>query len=78
MAKSVEEYLGENVWKDGLTLLREILLDTELVEELKWGTPHYTIDSKIVVGIAGFKQYFGLWFHNGVFLKDESKVLINA
>ena len=48
------------------------------MEELKWGTPHYTIDKKIVIGFAGFKQYFGLWFHNGVFLKDEANVLHNT
>ena len=25
-----------------------------------------------------FKSYFGLWFHQGVTLKDEASVLINA
>ncbi|MGI9261067.1 MAG: YdeI/OmpD-associated family protein, partial [Woeseiaceae bacterium] len=35
-------------------------------------------DGKNVVGIAGFKSYVGLWFHQGALLKDEQKVLINA
>ena len=78
MAKSVEGYLDGSPWKKELSALREILNRNELVEELKWGTPHYMVDGKIVVGIAGFKQYFGLWFHQGVFQKDESNVLINA
>ena len=30
------------------------------------------------MGIGGFKSYFGIWFYNGVFLKDEKKLLINA
>ncbi|MEQ9188745.1 MAG: YdeI/OmpD-associated family protein [Cryomorphaceae bacterium] len=78
LAKTVESYINESQWKDELQSLRAILTNTELSEELKWGTPHYTINGKIVVGIAGFKSYFGLWFHQGVFLKDPYKVLINA
>ena len=31
-----------------------------------------------VVGIGGFKSYFGLWFHQGALLKDKKKFLINA
>ena len=30
------------------------------------------------MGIGGFKSYVGLWFFNGVYLKDEINVLINA
>ena len=30
------------------------------------------------MGIGGFKSYVGLWFFNGVYLKDEANVLINA
>lgn len=78
MAKSVEEYLSENPWRSSLEKLRDILNETELTEELKWGTPHYTLNKKIVVGIAGFKSYAGLWFHQGVFVSDPAKVLINA
>lgn len=33
---------------------------------------------KNVVGILGFKPYFGFWFHQGVLLEDRKKVLINA
>ena len=35
-------------------------------------------NGKNVVGLAAFQNYFGMWFHQGVFLKDESEVLINC
>ena len=30
------------------------------------------------MGIGGFKKFFTIWFWNGVFLKDNAKVLVNA
>jgi len=79
MAKSVEDCLDTNSEsKDVLVKLQSILLRTELVEELKWGIPYYTLNKKHVVGLAAFKTYTGLWFTNGVFLEDYEKVLINA
>lgn len=77
--KTVEAYIEANAdRRDELNLLREILRDTELIEEVKWGAPCYTVDKKNVIGIGAFKSYIGLWFHQGVFLKDPKKVLINA
>ena len=58
--------------------LRAILADTELEETVKWGGPCYTWKGKNVVGIGGFKSYFGLWFHQGALLEDRSGKLINA
>lgn len=79
MAKTVEEYLE---WHPEyvalLEKLRAIILETELTESVKWGIPTYTINEKNVVGIGAFKAYAGLWFYNGVFMKDASKKLINA
>jgi len=76
---SVEDYIESgSKWTKELDTLRGILLKTEFEETLKWSIPVYTINNKNVVGIAGFKDYFGLWFYNGVFLKDEEQVLINA
>lgn len=77
--KSVEDYiLSKAKWETLLKELREIILSTELTETLKWGIPTYTLQNKNVVGLAAFKDYAGLWFFNGVFLKDEKKLLINA
>ncbi len=67
-----------NQWGEELALLREIIQKTELVETNKWGGEVYTINNKNVIGIGGFKNYFTIWFWNGVFLKDEANLLVNA
>ncbi len=65
-------------WKNELKKLRSLLLTTELTETIKWGMPVYTINGKNVVGLGAFKSYVGIWFYQGVFLKDKKKKLINA
>jgi len=67
-----------NKWEEELLFLKSIIDKTELVETIKWGGPVYVFNKKNVVGIGGFKEYFKIWFFNGVFLKDEKKKLINA
>jgi uncharacterized protein YdeI (YjbR/CyaY-like superfamily) len=62
-----------NNWTEELNLLKEIIAQTELVETTKWGGPVYVLNSKNVIGVGGFKSYFGIWFYNGVFLKDKKK-----
>ena len=65
-------------WDEELEILKSIIDKTELVETTKWGGIVYTINNKNVLGIVGFNHFFTIWFWNGVFLKDELKVLINA
>jgi len=67
-----------NQWQDELEIIKAILAKTELVETTKWGGSIYTHNNKNILGIGGFKSYFGVWFMNGIFLKDEAKVLIAA
>jgi uncharacterized protein YdeI (YjbR/CyaY-like superfamily) len=67
-----------NQWENEIEQLHAIIRKTPLVETTKWGGPVYTYNNKNIVGIGGFKSYFGIWFYNGVFLKDEKKLLINA
>ena len=67
-----------NQWDNEIEQLHAIIRKTSLVETTKWGGPVYTHNNKNVLGIGGFKSYFGIWFYNGVFLKDEKKLLINA
>jgi len=67
-----------NQWENEIEQLNAIIRKTPLVETTKWGGPVYTYNNKNVLGIGGFKSYFGIWFYNGVFLKDEKKLLINA
>jgi len=77
--KTVDDYLIDvSHWQAELLDLRRILLSTELKETIKWGMPCYTHNGQNIVGMGGFKSYFGLWFHQGVFLSDSAKILINA
>ena len=64
--------------KDGLLQLREIMLNCGLDETIKWGTPVYTWNNKNIVGLGSFKTYFGLWYFQGSFLRDEANKLFNA
>ena len=76
--KEVKSWHSNDLWTDELGKLREIIAKTELIETQKWGGEVYTINNKNVIGIGGFKNFFTIWFFNGVFLKDEAKVLVNA
>jgi uncharacterized protein YdeI (YjbR/CyaY-like superfamily) len=79
MVKSVDQYiLNHLARKVELEALRGILLKVDLVEEVKWGAPVYTVAGKNIVGIGAFKSYVGLWFYQGALLADKDKVLINA
>jgi uncharacterized protein YdeI (YjbR/CyaY-like superfamily) len=78
-APKVLEYIEkQGQWIEALHLLREVLLSTEAVETIKWGIPTYTVNGKNVIGLAGFKNHFGLWFFQGVFLSDPKELLRNA
>lgn len=63
-------------WKDEMLLLRNILLDCGLTEELKWKHPCYTVNGKNVVMIGGFKEYCALMLFKGSLLMDDAKLLV--
>lgn len=63
-------------WQQAYRELREILLSLDLVEELKWGCPCYTLNKNNVVLIHGFKEYCALLFMKGAIMKDPKKILI--
>ena len=65
-------------WAVALLQLRELLLDLGLEETVKWASPVYMFEGKNVVGLAGFKGYYGLWFHQGALLFDPECRLVNA
>lgn len=71
-------YDKEHPFKKGIAKLRKIALKTEAKEDFKWSIPVYTLNGKNVFGICKFKNHFGVWFFNGVFLKDPKNVLENA
>ncbi len=77
--KTVEEYIRKHsTWESALIELRKIVLSQNLKETIKWGSPVYTFQNENIVGLAAFKSYVGIWFFQGVLLKDESNVLMNA
>ena len=76
---SVEDYIdGHANFKEALLTLRKLLLQTELEETIKWNAPVYALNGKNVLGLAAFKNHFGIWFFNGVFLNDPNNLLSNA
>ena len=78
-ARSVDDYIeNSDKWQPELKRLRQVLQATPLKEEVKWGAPCYTHSGKNVVGLAAFKEWVCLWFHQGALLSDDSNVLINA
>jgi uncharacterized protein YdeI (YjbR/CyaY-like superfamily) len=77
MNPKVDEFLGrEKKWQEEFKILRRIILDCGLVEELKWGQPCYTLDGGNVVLMHGFKEYCALLFIKGALLKDAKGILI--
>jgi len=63
-------------WQEEIKKLREIVLDCNLVEELKWGCPCYQFEKKNIVLIHVFKEYCALLFFKGTLLKDPKGILI--
>lgn len=81
MAKieNVDQYINAHPkWEEQLQKLRELLLSCNLTETIKWSSPVYTKDGKNLVGIAAYKNHFGLWFFHGALLQKNTKLLVNA
>jgi uncharacterized protein YdeI (YjbR/CyaY-like superfamily) len=64
-----------NNWREELELLRQIVLETGLTEEIKWGVPVYTYNQKNVVSVAALKENATIGFFKGVLLNDKHKIL---
>lgn len=63
-------------WQEEIEELRMIILGCGLTEELKWGSPCYTIEKSNIVLIHVFKEYCAVLFFKGALLKDPKKILI--
>lgn len=74
-AMSMQE---NNQWIKEMDRIAEILNKMPLEIKVKWGGDVYTYNDKNIVSYGGFKNFFTIWFYNGVFLKDPYHVLINA
>ena len=59
------------LWTDILEFLRQLILETELQEERKWGVPTYTLNGKNVVMLGVFKDSCVLSFIKGQLIPDH-------
>ena len=64
-----------NRWREELETLRQLVLETGLKEEIKWGAPVYTHKGKNIVAVAALKDFATIGFFKGVLLKDKHKIL---
>ena len=65
-------------YRAGLASLREVLLETELTESIKWNIPVYHFGKKNVAALFHAKKYLGVWFAQGALLADPEEILVNA
>ncbi|MBI1368894.1 MAG: hypothetical protein GC162_09610 [Planctomycetes bacterium] len=73
---SVDGYLRKNKkWSAELAKLRAIVLDTPLIEEVKWRVPCYTDHGRNIAFLGAFKDCCTLSFVKGVLLKDPKHIL---
>ena len=63
-------------WQEEMTKLRQIAIDCQLTEDIKWGKPCYTYNDSNVIIIHGFKEYCALLFLKGALLADSEKILL--
>ena len=62
-------------WQAELHLLREILRETGLREEVKWNAPCYTHDGKNVLMLSALRESVTVSFFRGGELKDTAQLL---
>jgi uncharacterized protein YdeI (YjbR/CyaY-like superfamily) len=90
MNQSIENYFSEgcgrcplggtpdckvHTWTAELALLRSIVLECGVEEEVKWGVPCYTSQGKNVFLLSAFKEYCAISFFKGVLLSDAAGLL---
>jgi uncharacterized protein YdeI (YjbR/CyaY-like superfamily) len=64
-----------HLWTEPLQYLRDILLNCELKEELKWGVPCYTHNKQNVVMLGAYKDNCVISFLKGTLLPDPKGLL---
>jgi uncharacterized protein YdeI (YjbR/CyaY-like superfamily) len=62
-------------WTDPLKALRALVLASGLTEEMKWGSPCYTLGGRNVVMIGSFKECCALQFFKGAALVGDEGLL---
>ncbi len=69
---------NDSQWTEELERIASIINKLPLEKTIKWGAEVFTYNGKNVVSYGGFKNYFTVWFYNGVFLEDKYNVLVSA
>ena len=62
-------------WVEELRLLRGVLQESSLTEEIKWGAPCYTLDGKNILMLSALKESVVVSFFQGAQLKDSENIL---
>ena len=62
-------------WQKETDKLRQIALDCDLTEELKWGKPCFTFLKKNVAIVIPLKESCAFSFFKGALLKDPKHIL---
>lgn len=66
-----------NNWRKVMFCLRDILHQTELIEESKWGVACYTDSGKNIVLLSALKDCATLNFLKGVLITDTHNLLVS-
>lgn len=61
-----------------MKLLRKIVLDCGLTEELKWAVPCYTFQNANILIISAFKEFCSINIFKGALLSDTHNILVKA
>jgi len=79
MNPKVDDYLSNTTkFQKELELLRSIVLDCGLIEELKWGTPCYMFQKTNMILLGAFKDSCIISFLKGALLSDTENLLVKA
>ena len=54
-------------WAEELSLLASVIAKAPLDKAIKWGSEVFTFNGKNVISYGGFRNFFALWFYNGVY-----------
>lgn len=63
-------------WADGLHALRQLCLDSQLVEAVKWGHPCYMHKRRNVAIMGALRDDFRISFFDAALMKDPAGVLV--
>jgi uncharacterized protein YdeI (YjbR/CyaY-like superfamily) len=79
MNPKVDDYLSNTTkFQKELELLRSIVLDCGLIEELKWETPCYMFQKTNMILLGAFKDSCIISFLKGALLSDTENLLMKA